>query len=339
MSKNKTIIAANGIGISLVVLGHSTGTTPAQQDEILLSSPAFAMFLEAIRLIYTFHMPLFFFLSGFLYRFTGSSFQLGFGRFAKKKAIRLLLPYLVLTSLVYPLKVYLSRYALRPIQLGWDEYLTALVIPWQNPIIFFWFLPSLFLMLIVAKCVFREQRQPVVDTLILTATIPLFFIFDQVNTTGWTSVLNIGGVLHNAIFFVSGFYFATYYRSAVLEPSWIGAVLFFISAPLFFLGPKAGFSADVLVLLNACAGIYASIFAASRLQSVFQLPGRNAYQIYLLSWFPQLFVRVLCGQVLEVNIWICVLLMFVTGLFVPILIVWTCKRFDRSRITRTILQY
>lgn len=41
--------------------------------------------------------------------------------------------------------------------------------------------------------------------------------------------------------------------------------------------------------------------------------------IYLLQWFPMVFVRIVCFNLLHINMWVCYCLMFLTGLFVPIL--------------------
>ncbi|MED1125018.1 acyltransferase family protein [Bacillus atrophaeus] len=70
---------SKGIGIILVVLGH------APTDDALKS------------FIFSFHMPMFFFLSGAVYRDTG----LGFFQFALKKARGLLVPYAVFSVITY----------------------------------------------------------------------------------------------------------------------------------------------------------------------------------------------------------------------------------------------
>jgi fucose 4-O-acetylase-like acetyltransferase len=79
------IDAVKGCGITLVVLGH------VANDSLVHS------------LIYVFHMPLFFFISGFLHKP-----QSNFIGYAKKKAIHLLVPYVcfaVLTSLLEAIRL------------------------------------------------------------------------------------------------------------------------------------------------------------------------------------------------------------------------------------------
>lgn len=72
--------AAKGIGILLVVLGHTESLPPA-----------------VTTYIFSFHMPLFFFLSGYLFRPGGS----GFRAFVRKKAKSLLVPYFAFAFLSY----------------------------------------------------------------------------------------------------------------------------------------------------------------------------------------------------------------------------------------------
>src|SRR5579883_388022 len=74
------IDVCKGLGIICVVLGHSLNGTVLQH------------------LIYTFHMPLFFFLSGFLHRVQPDP-----GGYAKRKAIHLLIPYVSFMLLLCPL--------------------------------------------------------------------------------------------------------------------------------------------------------------------------------------------------------------------------------------------
>ena len=83
---------ARGLGICLVVIGHST--IPGWLD-------------TGIRL---FHMPLFFFIAGYLFNFGKHSGS--FGAFARGKARRLLIPYLVSCVVFYLLWVTVGRHHL-----------------------------------------------------------------------------------------------------------------------------------------------------------------------------------------------------------------------------------
>jgi len=118
----RAITYATGIGIILVVFGHAHD--PALDSE----GDAVGHFISLLRaFVFTFHMPLFFAISGFLYQYTNqlhrrrTYLELGRG-----KAVRLLLPYVVVSSLVYPIKCLLSRFAMRPPEWGWGAYVESL---------------------------------------------------------------------------------------------------------------------------------------------------------------------------------------------------------------------
>lgn len=140
MGKNVLIISfLQAWGIILVVIGHST--------EVPVIYPW----------IYSFHMPLFMFISGYLLchgiRAGGLTFEqkvLSSG-FLLKKVRRLLVPYVAIsTAALFP-KVLLGRFAMRPVNFSFGEWWHMLVYPGDNVIIFFWFLPTIFLIFSVVR--------------------------------------------------------------------------------------------------------------------------------------------------------------------------------------------
>ncbi|MES2354982.1 MAG: acyltransferase [Pseudomonadota bacterium] len=122
---------AKGIGILLVVYGHlgrgalSAGLTANADAMLLIDS-----------LIYSFHMPLFFFLAGFSFR--KSSEKRDTWQFISGKVGSLLYPYLVWSILQGIVHVLLSRWTNYP-----RTFQELVSIPWQ-PIGQFWFLLALF---------------------------------------------------------------------------------------------------------------------------------------------------------------------------------------------------
>lgn len=88
--RNISIDIAKGIGIILVVLGHTKGPK------------------ELINFIYCFHMPLFFFISGYLFNFDKWSNR--FSEFIKTRINRLIIPYFVMSlCFFYPFWFVLGR--------------------------------------------------------------------------------------------------------------------------------------------------------------------------------------------------------------------------------------
>jgi len=126
----KYLDVAKGIGILLVIIGHCIpdASTPSG-----ISEPIFA---AMFKVIYSFHMPLFFFISGFLTRPMNNRREL-----LKKRAQRLLVPYFFVGLTYLPFKMLLSNFANAPYDLGnlWKIFFGV------NPDGELWFLYAMFL--------------------------------------------------------------------------------------------------------------------------------------------------------------------------------------------------
>ena len=124
---------AKGIGIMLVVIGH------AFPDSTQLVSGSFSYILY--RMIYSFHMPFFFFVSGLV-----SSGIVGVSNWSekisqiKKKAMRLLIPYFVIGAIFVPLRIIFGRFA----RFDYDMSKLYTVFLGNNPCGQLWFLYVLF---------------------------------------------------------------------------------------------------------------------------------------------------------------------------------------------------
>ncbi|MBO7519620.1 MAG: acyltransferase family protein [Clostridia bacterium] len=136
---------AKGIGIFLVFMGH-------------IDFPE-----EIIKLIYSFHMPLFFMCSGYLYKTEYDSISTS--SYIKKQAKSLLYPYFVLGTIIIIynsiVDVFFKRFLL--IQLG--KRVIALLYGafiWENNYEYigvFWFLPALFCAQIIFHTISRTVKR------------------------------------------------------------------------------------------------------------------------------------------------------------------------------------
>jgi fucose 4-O-acetylase-like acetyltransferase len=136
---------ARGIGILFVVLGHAVKQTQVS-----------AVWIRIVTyIVYSFHMPLFFLLSGFvavrILRMQTFGERL---RYIGNRAVRLLVPYFVIGALYIPVKLKLSAYAVTPF--------TAADIPkmliGQNPDVSLWFLYILFVITAIAALFVNEDN-------------------------------------------------------------------------------------------------------------------------------------------------------------------------------------
>ncbi len=124
---------AKGIGIILVVIGH------AFPDSTQLVSGSFSYILY--RMIYSFHMPFFFFVSGLVSAgIVGVSGRSEKVSQIKKKAMRLLIPYFVIGAIFVPLRIVFGKFA----RFTYDMSKLYTVFLGNNPCGQLWFLYVLF---------------------------------------------------------------------------------------------------------------------------------------------------------------------------------------------------
>ena len=127
---------ARGIGIFFVVLGHAIKQTGVS-----------AVWIRILTyIIYSFHMPLFFCLSGFVSAKILQMNRQERKRFAFSRARRLLIPYFTVGLIYIPVKLALSGSAIKPFEV---KDIWKLLIG-QNPDVSLWFLYILFLIELIS---------------------------------------------------------------------------------------------------------------------------------------------------------------------------------------------
>lgn len=306
-------------GIILVVAGHSTyqlghaGHVPS-----------------ICRWLYTFHMPLFFFISGYLLKYsnTRKGIQLsdmpalGKDGFITGKARRLLVPYVIISSVVFIPKTMMSAIALRPVDMSVWSYLGMLLYPHTNVIGYFWFLPSLFLIFCMAY-IAAKTKAKTNDSLLILCLITVSIV------NPGTGFLGLDSALYNAVFFAAGYMFRKHMLETVVgrHSATAAAVTFTVSVALMY-APDTG----IRYLLTSFNGILMSValahlYIAGKMRFLDHLDGAT-YTIYLLSWFPQVASQqILISLVPGITWHVTTALAFFSGLYVPLMVHrWVRKR-------------
>lgn len=332
MQSRKPIISfLQAFGILLVVMGHSTYGAP--------ETPAWNACMH------TFRMPLFMFLSGFLLRYSYEARNkslsdtplYGSKGFIWKKVKRLLVPYVVISSLAFLPKSLLNQYASRPVDVSFPEYVRMLFYPWDNVIVFFWFLPTLFLIFMLVIYGARWLRgldRPLFHVLLMGAALGLN-LFNPLEEVGF---LNLSGVVSYFLYFYAGYWFARLHLLQWFERHPLcGAVISLVLLIALFVGLPAFVGKEVLM---AACGIALCIYLGAlyvRHDCHFldHLFGAS-YAIYLFSWFPQ----VASQQVLlSITHWpwqVGGVLAMITGVYVPFLLYKLIVRYKPTRIGRVV---
>lgn len=324
---------AKGIGMLLVILGHAF---PDAEKEFYLvgGKESFAFFIE--KLIYSFHMPLFMLCSGFLF-LPKIINKINITEEISKRFKRLMIPYFFYSLIVYILKIFFNQYANHPIQIQdlWK------ILICESPSGGVWFLWTLFV--ITLFCVVTKRIG-----LIYMSIISLL-VYIAPYSEQWMDFKAIQYLSHYLLWFIIGGLLAKYYDSIKysLQNKYIYISSFILLIVLQFFASKNGTLNIVLNIISTLSGIIASFGLSylivsfskgNKLYQIFDTIGKYSMEIFLLSYYIQVPLRVLYinfGILNYVPYFIFVIISTITGIIIPIFLAekWIYK----SKILSTLL--
>ena len=145
--KNLSIETLRGIAILLVVSGHVIGSAPDGGMKIDFPHPLRYLYLW----IDYIQMPLFTAIAGWVYALKPAALPGGFVVFARKKAMRLLVPMIVVGTLYFVIQYLVPGTNNKgDITRMWRIYFF--------PYTIYWYLPSLFLIFMIQWCIDRYKK-------------------------------------------------------------------------------------------------------------------------------------------------------------------------------------
>jgi fucose 4-O-acetylase-like acetyltransferase len=209
------IDSARGVGIVFVIIGH---VWIGLEQASLIGNDA--LFSTVETLIYSFHMPFLFLLSGIFF-FSSISRQQVAG-FAGSRVVRLLWPLVLWTWIFFLFKVFSGALANNPV--GWSEFPVIPLPPREQ----FWFLWALFVIQISALAVrpllLNRKTENFGWAILLFAAVVLYFGIPGLPIHGSLLV----GVLENAPYFVLGAIYGRYAsHGSGLRTALLASTLFF----------------------------------------------------------------------------------------------------------------
>ncbi|MCF0217404.1 MAG: acyltransferase [Fibrobacteraceae bacterium] len=265
-----------GFAMLLVVLGHVFHGEAHYNWELTLQ-----------QVIYSFHMPLFMCVSGYLFYFTAIKKNKNYLDVVKNKAVRLLIPYFVLSVVTIVLKVSFSEYMRRGAEFSVNQLLDAFVWLTNMPLGEMWFINALFLLFLLYPLYGIADKKKIYEALLLIAFIAFYFI--QQNNPLPSFVFNYGSAIYYGFYFYVGILLCKY-GAKLLEKKLLIIPFVVAFAVLKILDIK-----DLPYLLPLC-GTMASFYFAKMLAHVnpnmFKTFRNYTYQIFLIGIFPQIAVRV-----------------------------------------------
>jgi fucose 4-O-acetylase-like acetyltransferase len=311
----KCITFLQSFGVILVVFAHSTYLPP---------TPIYLVWV--IKWVTAFYMPLFFFIAGYLFLYTNpDKDKININLFLVKKIKRIIIPYLILSLLAFIPKAFLADYANRQVGLSINAIISGLLIPENNPVTYFWFLPCIFMMYLLALSLYRSIW-PKTGYGFMLSTL-LFIVFYFINPLSNIKIFCIMNLPTYFIFFWLGSMFLVYEHktNSLMSNKVILMLLFVLTIILTFTSDKYD-----CYIIRAIFGIMVSISLSKVVLSTkrdpFALINGYYYQIYLLSWFCITFIRILMYNKLGVSGYVVYITMFCFGLMLPVILAKVIKK-------------
>lgn len=322
------------IGIILVVFGHSFHEYPDGNH---------GADLLIYRMLFSFRMPLFLFVSGYLMMYTGflRGKDTGILPFARNKMKRLLLPFLVLSLIAFLPRVAMSAMADDTMDLSVGTFLNGLFYSQSLVIPFYWFLQTSFTLLVVCFTIIYLMRKYKVSDRYINLTLLILFIALPLIDWGIDyEFFSIGYTISLGIFFVLGIMFAQYehlFDRYIRRGSIVPAIMFAaLWAILFFMSGDS----YIIYKLAGIAGIGMCIYLVHfllrhNITVLNHLIGAN-YIIFLLSWFLNVASQQMLHHYVELPWLFFTILSLVTGIYIPYALYMLLKKHNGSRLCRGI---
>lgn len=284
----------------LVVIGHSDITLDYKE-------------LWIFKWIYTFHMPLFFLISGFLFVYTNPEEKMkkmSPRQFVVNKMERLLLPFIFINSIIFVTKALIANkeQMQHPISFSFPSYVDSMLF---HPIGYMWFLPALFvifMLFILLKRSIYSKYFPVI-------TIVLFilnFVVPEI------SFFKISDAIHFSGYFALGILYCQYKKCIdefLLKYRYVALPFFFILSAILIDNKL------IAALVGIAFSLVLSLVFEHRCgEGIIKLSGYT-YTIFLLSYFPQMFIRGPIAHAFPgINQYILSVVSALVGFFIPVLI-------------------
>lgn len=312
-------------GILLVLLGHSGFEEPIIQQKL--------SYLHSW--IYSFHMPLFFLISGFLFSLTNPVMEKACtGKFIWKKTLRLIVPYVVLGTVIFAIKYVFAglSHADRVFSVG--NFFKMFIIPGAeySTIGHLWYVFTLymiFLLVLGLICIRLLSADKVKLCLLVLGIWVVSYFLPPIK------VFHLSSVLYYAPYFLLGILLQRNeekLKAVYSATNWGGQkciIYLALTIGCIFL-PLHGLYVNVI---RAIIGILFSLSLCDliiqhlpRLEEWMMKFSNKTYTIYLLSWFGHYIAKVALVNVLHMHYLVVVAGMFIGGLLFPLVVCWLVDR-------------
>lgn len=315
--RNIWVDYSKAIGIILVVYGHvARGIFNAgfRIDE--------GLYKLVDSIIYSFHMPLFFFLSGLF--FFNSLTKRGIKGLLGSKIDSIIYPYLIWSIFQGVIEVYMSSHTN-----GYVNYSDVFSLLWQ-PRAQFWFLYALFMIFLVASILFNKVSEKFILPVFIGSI--LIYIFQQDIPSG----LHINFISNNFVFFVFGMVLNKWADVDIMSSKiWLFAtfisfvfIQYIFHSVLSFSYVNKGTLSLIVALISILFVVSLSKEMAKRPSNWFLFVGVSSMPIYLMHIIAASGSRIVLSNIFDVNsVIIHLLLGCVVGIGGSLIAVYLIKKY------------
>jgi fucose 4-O-acetylase-like acetyltransferase len=281
---------AKAIGIILVVYGHIV--RGLHKSGIIMPNDLYKL-IDSI--IYSFHMPLFFFLSG-LFFYNSLSKQGGI-KLILSKIDNIVYPYIIWSIIQGLIEVQFSQYTNNHISYG--EIFTL----FWSPRAQFWFLYALFIIFVLASMMYSvASKKMIIITFLLSSVV---YIYPSILPQGFI----FGFISQNFVFFSLGVVFSLYHneknRTSLLYV--VCMVLLFVFSQYIFHGYmhldylNKGIASLMLSIISIVAIISLSQSISKKHYRFLSFLGKSSMAIYLMHVIAGSGVRIILKKGLGID--------------------------------------
>lgn len=297
--------AAKGLGIIFVVLGHAIADT----------TPNVPIFGKIFQIIYSFHMPLFFFLSGFCGIKALQKRQLHEKEaYILERFKRLMIPYFFVGICYIPIKLFMADYVTKKIDI---QHIVMGFLCGDNPNSQLWtlyvlFLDAVFLCVMSNAGKFSSHITFLLSLIMAVSSVFLNNAFLK-NFMFETLFYILGALFRKNLSVASGkVHFGNHQLLVIVG----GGILIALNMCMNIDGK------NIFKILTAILGIMV-VYGASHILEMNKLLkelGKYSMDIYIMANIFQVCVRVVLMNKLGVNDYLCFLISFVAGIIFPVVI-------------------
>ena len=297
----KNVDYIKGIAILLVCIGHAA--TPS-----FLPRPH--TYEYVVQAIYSFHMPLFFLISGFLsYKIIDINLKNNYIEFIKKKLYRICIPFLTISFITNLIVITLKILINDPLSTNaiLDMIKIIFLYPENGIMGALWFLYTLFIINIISPILVKFPLKIVIIlAFLLNIFVPNNIYF-----------LSISRVCFFLVYFLIGIYFRKFYYNSINLKNinifnkililcvCIISIIFYS----YIVTNEINISKYFINILSFLCGLFGMVIMIAfikkieslKISSLLSFLGKHSMDIYILSWFFQVSSMILISSILHIS--------------------------------------